>query len=224
MKNALAMAVGALLWVEVPAAAAQSSSAAIDLVQGPFAPLSGTTLDGPERFERPSALPENPPVSTTCFPLMAQGDQQVLAWLSAAASADGRVFVRRCVDGDVPPDPRVAGVRRGGEALEWEEATLALGADGLRVTSLALPDWSFFSNPSFCQSAVAYWSMRGTDLFAQVYDLTERRVLESRPRGVVYLVSDESDALEAPVWEANCSRVAFAARRLGSRVVVISLD
>lgn len=207
------------------AAATQATPQALApaLAPGSFPLLEGTRLGQPVSFERAASLPENPPVLTQCFPLLT-GPDTMLAWLSAAAVADGTVFVRRCIEGADRSDGSAGRVPRGGEALEWEEVVLESQGAALVTRPLALPDWSFFSNPSFCGQAVAYWAMRGTDLLVQVYDLRDRRVLGSQSRGEIYLVADESDALEAPVWAVGCGRVSFAASRLGSRVVVISLE
>jgi hypothetical protein len=174
-------------------------------------------------FERPSVLPENPPVPARCVPLRASSGT-FLGWLAAAATVGGQVYVRRCVGGAEPDGGLAPGARAGGEALEWERAALVPGGEALATTPLGLPDWSFFSSPAFCGTAVAYWAMRGTDLFVQVYDLEARAVLASRPRGAIYLSADEADALEAPGWEEDCRRVSFAARRLGSRVVTVDLE
>jgi len=195
----------------------------VPLAAGPFGPLAGTELGEPAVFERPSVLPENPPVPTRCVPLRTAGGSD-LGWLAAASVAGGQLYVRRCVVGAEPDGGLAPGARAGGEALEWERATLAPDGAALVTTPLGLPDWSFFSSPAFCDSLVAYWAMRGTDLFVQVYDLDQARTRASRPRGAIYLSADEADALEPPSWDAGCRRASFAASRLGSRVVVLELE
>jgi hypothetical protein len=223
MKRTFCLALVALVWLPTVSTRAQMRGSGRALEPGPFLLLEGTRLGGSGLFERPSTLPENPPVVIRCFPLFA-GPDALLAWLSAAVMSDGAVFVRRCIEDADPREGLEAGIRCGGEVLEWEKATLLGDEPALATRQLALPDWSFFSNPSFCGSSVAYWGMRGTELLVQVYDLGERRVVASRPQGEIYLVADEFDALEAPVWVADCTRVSSAARRLGSRVVEIELQ
>ena len=209
----------AVLLLALAAAPAQAQQ---PLVPGPFPSLEGTRLGEAEVFMRAPVLPESPPARTRCAPLLDEGGA-VLAWLSAADAAGGRVFVRRCVDGPAPEDGLPAGVRRGGEADEWETAARD-GAGGLVTTPLGLPDSTFYSNPAFCGARVAYWAFRGDELRAQVYDLDAGAVLASDARGAIYLVADESTALDAPVWDAACGEAVFRAARLGRRAVILTLD
>jgi hypothetical protein len=195
--------------------------AQIPLAPGGFPPLPGTRLGAPETFLQASVLPEIPPVSTRCVPLIDEAGD-ALAWLSAAAQAGDRLLVRRCVDGPAPADGLPAGARRGGAAREWE-AVERVDGGGLSVTPLRLPDWSFFSNPAFCGARAAYWAFRGEELYVQVYDLDAARVLASARRGVLQVVADETDTLDAPVWRADCTEAVFRAARLGRREVVIAI-
>jgi hypothetical protein len=210
-----------VLFAGLATLAVPAAGQAPELQPGP-GPLAGTRIGEPEIFMQASAemADEVPPIETRCFPWLDAGGE-VLAWVTSATEVGGRALVRQCVDGPAPRTGLPGGVRRGGAAFEWE--TAALGAGGLVTAPLGLPDWSFFSNPAFCGSRVAYWAVQDGVLASQVYDLEARRVLVSQMRGRIDLRADAADTLDAPRWRADCAETRFRAARLGSRELVIAI-
>jgi len=171
------------------------------LKPGPFMGLRGADLG-------PVVLFANEVDSHECHPLAVDG--RPVAWLHRAYSFGGDIFVQRCKE-DRENEASDSGRRPGGVEWTWYRVLSDQNSTELRFEPLDAPDWSFISNPTFCQARVAYWGWRGDHLMPSVYDLGARRRTTARDLGAVTVGTDNAYFLPAPVWDRTCTKAQFNA-------------
>ena len=152
-----------------------------------------------------------------CYPLY-EGDR-LLAWLDSYHQADGRLFVRRCVE-DFSIKDLATGSKGGAVSDAFDE--LRLEGDGRQPKFVQLdpPRWSEFANPSFCNRYLAYWGMEFREdepvkVFAVVFDLSSGQVLRQELLGSLQLESDSRSFFARPRWGAADKSVTFDPRPRG---------
>jgi len=147
-------------------------------------------------------------------------DGQPVAWLHRAYSFGGEIFVQRCREYDAP-EPSDLGSRLGEVERIWHRLVVDHGSSDLEFEPVDLPDWSFISNPTFCEARVAYWGWRGDHLVPSVYDFTAQRRIKAHDLGAVTIGTDDAYFFPAPVWDQTCTRAQFDANVVEKGSVVL---
>jgi hypothetical protein len=209
----LVMSIGC---ASLPSAAPQSSTESeFELRPGSFPGLEGTAFGEAVEFD-------NDIYSAKCYPLFAitgwsetaagrRSTGSILLWVNRVHLVQGRVFVAPC---EVAA-PFVASASRvaGHVSDSWFEVTLIDQPDSRRVSlrRLSVRGWGPFSNPSFCGSHVAFWSLAtGGELTAHVANLFDPRALMSTSFGIVKIDgSDMGWGVQPAAWTPACTVAAF---------------
>ncbi len=106
----------------------------------------------------------------------------------------------------------------------WRQVRRVGGAGELEFEPLELPDWSFASNPTFCEEQVAYWGLRGDHLVPSIYHLAVARAAAADDLGSVDIGTDDAYFFPAPVWDRACARARFDAGVVGKGGVELRSD
>lgn len=204
----VAAACGLLLWAGVNVAGSAHPCGASEPQEG-FIPGAGNLqLGAPLLFDDGIGIN-----SGRCFPLLNEG--QFVTWLHSYHRVGPRFFVQRC-DADTQSHPMSPGSRSGAVADDYVELSFD-DAGRPAFAEVAAPLWSAHSNPSFCNSYMAYWGTEfGKDgvvkVHAIVFDLGNRRVVRKDLLGDGLLESDSRDFFERPRWNSDAGKVTFCGR------------
>jgi hypothetical protein len=178
------------------------------LKEGPIPGREGLRLGKPVKFDDGVGISQG-----ECFPLYS-GDKLV-TWLDSMHAVGSRLFVRRCLeDASITDTP--AGAKGGAVEDAYDELVASDGHDGFKFNELAPPHWSLFSNPSFCESFVAYWGSELTGkspakVYAVIFDLSAGKVVRKELLGTVEIESDSRSFFPQPRWNASGVTVTFDA-------------
>lgn len=178
------------------------------LKEGPVAGREGLRLGKPVKFDDGMGISQG-----ECFPLYS-GDKLV-TWLDSMHSAGSKLFFRRCLeDASIADAP--AGTKGGAIEDAYDELVASDGNGWFKFNDLTLPLWSVFSNPSFCESSVAYWGMElpakePAKVYAVILDLNIGQVVKKELLGTVEIESDSRSFFPPPRWDAAGATVAFEA-------------
>jgi hypothetical protein len=206
--------VGLLMLAAMTSSVAQARRMEVALAPGPFSAITDAQLGKSVNFE-------NEINTHSCLPLLIGG--KTVAWLERAYTIANRLFVRRCTASG-SSDLVARGNRAGGANSSWDRAAFDVRR-GVRFSPLSLPRWSFMSNPTFCNSYIAYWGLQGgaNRLTPIVYDLIARVQVASRTLGPVPLETDDEAYLPPPTWDASCSIASFDGRRIAKGQITLTV-
>jgi hypothetical protein len=203
MKNYVTSSLLLTMFAVATSAAAQTHSREVALAAGNFSFIERSRLGTPVIFENEIDI-------HSCLPLIV--DSRTVAWITRAYEVKNRLFVRRC-EPSTSAELVATGHRAGGANDVWERASVDARRH-IRFSKLRLPAWSFMSNPTFCDSYIAYWGLHGgaNELTVSIYNLVTDTPVASRVVGPVSLETDDEAYLPAPIWDGNCSTALFDGR------------
>lgn len=163
-----------------------------------WAQVGGYELRGEKKFE-------NEIDSHLCKELFVRN--RAVSWVSGATGTSIGVVARICKEVDPPfmgaasPGNLYGGVIRG-----WHIFDFTTG----NASQLSLPGLGEFSNPSFCDQLVAYWSDSADSNYSLVVaDLRTRLVVKKVPVGRLELATDYMYHLAPAAWDAGCTVATF---------------
>lgn len=79
------------------------------------------------------------------------------------------------------------------------------------VSDFPIPGLGYFSSPSICGSAIAYWHLADDGLTTVVFDVARHSVVDRQSAGPILLETDYRYILPAPEWDRHCRSVRFHA-------------
>ena len=150
---------------------------------------------------------ENEIDSHYCETLIIQN--QFIGWVTGIAEVGPSLVFRICLK-EKPPFEGAAsqGAIYGGVDTGWYELRTK---DKLKPQKLSLPKLSYFSNPTYCKSYIAYWGHEKDDsYYAIVYHLGKRQLIKEDVVGHSNLETDYMYALEPPKWSNGCTSIEFS--------------
>lgn len=77
------------------------------------------------------------------------------------------------------------------------------------VSEFPIPGLGYFSNPSICGAAIAYWQLADDGLSTIVFDVARQSVVDRQAAGPILLETDYRYVLPAPEWDRRCRSVRF---------------
>lgn len=149
-----------------------------------------------------------------------------LGWFSGLTDLGGRLVGYRCQADDNPPYPGDGQRRWGGTDTFLSEIKAPAGQNsGWAAADLQLPGFGYFSRPSFCGTAIAYWHDPGPEYDkaydAAVFDVQQGAVVAQREAvNAILSATDSPAAFPAPTWSDDCRSVRFFFDKMTSPVVV----
>src|SRR3954469_16241576 len=190
MKNYVTSSLLLTIFAVATSAAAQTHSHEVALAPGNFSFIDRSRLGTPVIFVNEIDV-------HSCLPLIV--DSKTITWITRAYEVKNRVFVRRC-EPSTSAELLAAGNRAGEANDTWERASVDARRH-IRFSKLRLPGWSFMSNPTFCDSYIAYWGLHGAanDLTVSIYNLVTDTPVASRVVGPVSLETDNEAYLPEPI-------------------------
>jgi hypothetical protein len=178
------------------------------LKEGPVPGREGLRLGKPVKFDDGVGISQG-----ECFPLYSS--DKLVTWLDSMHATGSRLFVRRCLeDASITDTP--AGSKGGAIEDAYDELVASDGNDGFKFNELTPPHWSLFSNPSFCESSIAYWGTElkeksPTKIYAVIFDLNAGKVVRKELLGTVEIESDSRGFFPRPRWDDSGTTVTFDA-------------
>jgi hypothetical protein len=164
---------------------------------------------------RNRVLFENEIEGTYCSSLYA--DNKFIGWIDDAHRAGDTVVVSKCAEEENVANNNVPlGSLYGGK----EEGLYKLVNEASwSLEEVNVPEFNYFSNPSFCNSWIAYWGIKKDKSMVSVnYDKTIASALAYNLKtlelvkesiGHFSLETDFSAYLQSPIWGEDCKEVDF---------------
>lgn len=172
-----------------------------ELKTGSFMSIPEAVLGEPVPFE--NMIDEH-----ECYPLFIKN--QLIGWIHTAHKAGARVIVTKCFESQSPYAKFISpGALCGG--LEDDLFELIKKDSQWFLVRVSIPDFNYFSNPSFCGTKIAYWGRVGSVYSASVYDLKINKLIEKKILGESEAETDNRYHLPPPIWKPDCRSVQFSA-------------
>lgn len=149
-----------------------------------------------------------------------------IGWFASLTDLGGRLVGYRCQADDKVLYPGDARRRWGGADAFLSEVKAPIGQGlGWTVAEMHLPGLGYFSRPSFCGTAIAYWHNPGpgNDVAYDVAVFDVRQdALVARHEAVNAILSatDNPAAFPNPAWSDDCRTVRFFFDKMTSPIIV----
>jgi hypothetical protein len=188
-------------------------SIADELKTGSFMSIPEAVLGEPVSFE--NMIDEH-----ECYPLFMKN--QLIGWIHTAYKAGTRIIVTKCSEEQSPYAKFISpGAICGG--LEDDLFELIKRDSQWFLMRVSIPDFNYFSNPSFCGTKIAYWGKVGSVYSASIYDLKTNKLVGKKILGKYELETDDRYYLQPPIWKSDCRSVQFSAIPDIKKEVIINL-
>ena len=139
-------------------------------------------------------------------------DGRMITWVTRLVEVGKSIVFRKCVVYKEPQEgTSTEGAIYGGVKSGWYE----IKADNVHILKqLQLPKLNDFSNPSYCDSYIAYW---GTDknntFYAMVANIDTKEVIRDYKLSNFIKETDFMYHLNPGIWASDCSAVTFKDER-----------
>ncbi|MCG3206150.1 MAG: hypothetical protein KCHDKBKB_02877 [Elusimicrobia bacterium] len=178
---------------------------------GPVKGLQGLNFGSPIKFW-------NEGDTKVCHPLIISGRGGQI-WLWRYAVVDKTLYGSLCTKGEFDGQQE-PGNQYGEMEIEIKKIKPNPAGNNFNpiVTGLALPGFTFLSNPSQCNHYVAYWR-KGKDnyLFASVFDVKKKVLIKDQATQMQSPATDFPEHLPKPAWSEN--KVVFNLNYEGNKAI-----
>lgn len=162
-----------------------------------------------------------------CAPLSI--DNRLIAWVYKAHNTGKRVFIMQCLeDKNLKLSHAIAGY------LEFGLFILD-PMDKWKPTLFEVPEYNYFSNPSFCNSKMAFWGIERVKVIKDVIDYNRfetslliidfdsNKIIARKDIGIFILETDYRGHLAMPSWDDKCNQASFFASQHMKKAVPLSI-